>query len=89
MDEEGLPELSDKEATAIATYIAYVQKFKEGLITNNANIIQASALLKQQWLQQCDQARVQYLNQNAMNNILQVKGSWDRARYSKSYKPMR
>jgi hypothetical protein len=37
-DEEGLPELSDKEATAIATYIAYVTKFREGLITNNAAI---------------------------------------------------
>jgi hypothetical protein len=35
-DEDGLPELTDKEATAIATYIAYVTKFKEGLITNNA-----------------------------------------------------
>jgi len=36
-DEEGLPEITDKEATAIATYIAYVMKLKEGLATNNAN----------------------------------------------------
>jgi hypothetical protein len=34
-DEDGLPELSDKEALAISTYIAYIMKFKEGLITNN------------------------------------------------------
>jgi hypothetical protein len=38
-DEEGLPELTDKEATAIATYIAYILKFKEALITNNAGIM--------------------------------------------------
>jgi hypothetical protein len=30
-DEEGLPELTDKEAMAIATYIAYILKYKEGL----------------------------------------------------------
>ena len=40
MDEDGLPQLTDKEATAIATYIAYVLKFKEGLVTNNNAIIQ-------------------------------------------------
>jgi len=39
MDDEGLPKLTDKEATAIASYIAYVVKFKEGLQTNNTNII--------------------------------------------------
>jgi len=38
-DDEGLPKLTDKEATAIATYIAYVIKFKEGLITNNQAIV--------------------------------------------------
>lgn len=89
MDDDGLPELTDKEATAIATYIAYITKFKEGLITNNPNIIQQSSLLKAQWLQQCDQARVTYLNQNDMNNILDVKNSFDRANYNKSYKPIR
>jgi hypothetical protein len=34
--------LSDKEASAIATYIAYVTKFKEGLRTNNGDIIKMS-----------------------------------------------
>ena len=46
MDEEGLPEVSDKEAQAIATYIAYITKFKEGLITNNAAITNQANLLK-------------------------------------------
>lgn len=89
MDEDGLPELSDKEATAIATYIAYVTKFKEGLLTNNGNITNQATLLKNMWNQQCDQARTTYLNQNDMNNILEIKNSFDRAWYGKSYKPLR
>lgn len=88
-DEEGLPELTDKEATAIATYIAYILKFKEALITNNAGIMQQATLLKAQWLQQCDQARIKYLNQNDFNNIIEIAHSWDRARYGKSFKPIR
>lgn len=90
MDEDGLPELTDKEASAIATYIAWVKKFKEGLITNNQGILQQAALLKQQWLQQCDQARVTYLNQNDFNNIIDIINSWDRPRYNKTgVKPIR
>jgi len=54
MDDDGLPQLTDKEATAIAKYIAYVKKYKEGLVTNNMNIINLANTLKQQWLQQCD-----------------------------------
>lgn len=82
-DEEGLPKLTDAEANAIATYIAYVTKYKEGLITNNTNIINLANSLKANWLQQCDQARVTYLNQNDFNNILDVKYSWDRHSYGK------
>lgn len=88
-DEDGLPELSDKEALAISTYIAYVMKFKEGLITNNQNIINQANLLYSLWNKQCDQARVSYLNQNDMNDILEIKTSWDRKSYGKSYKPIR
>lgn len=89
VDEEGLPELTDKEATAIATYLAYVTKFKEGLITNNGDIIKAAGMLKQTWDKQCDQARITYLNQNDMNNIIDITNSWNRARYSKGgYKPI-
>lgn len=47
LDDEGLPELTDKEALAIATYCAYVTKFKEGLMTNNGNIVQLANTLKQ------------------------------------------
>ena len=47
MDGDGLPELSDKEANAIATYIAYVDKYKEGLKTNNGGLIQLAKDLEQ------------------------------------------
>lgn len=88
-DEEGLPELTDKEATAIATYIAYVTKFKEGLVTNNTVTINLAQSLNSTWLKQCDQARVTYLNQNDMNDILNIKSNWDRHNYGYSYKPIR
>ena len=88
-DEDGLPELTDKEATAIATYIAYVTKYKEGLITNNTVTINLAQSLNNIWLKQCDQARVTYLNQNDMNDILNVKSNWDRHNYGYSYKPIR
>lgn len=87
-DEDGLPELTDKEANAIATYIAYVTKYKEGLVTNNTVIINLAKSLKADWLQQCDQARVTHLSQNDMNEILNVKDSWNRHSYGFSYKPI-
>lgn len=89
MDEEGLPMLTDKEAKAIATYIAYVEKYKEGLKTNNTVIINLATSLENKWLKQCDQARVGKLSQNDMNEILNIKNSWDRSNYGLSYKPMR
>ena len=88
-DEEGLPELTDKEASAIATYIAYVVKFKEGLKTNNGDMIKMSQMLEGKWQKQCDQARVKKLSQNDMNSILEVGASWDRKRFGFGYKPLR
>lgn len=88
-DEEGLPQLSDKEALAIATYIAYVIKFREGLQTNNAAITNQAIQLQALWNKQCDQARVSYLNQNSMDQILEIKSSWDRKSYGKGFKPIR
>lgn len=90
LDEDGLPKLTDKEALAIATYCAYVSKFKEGLMTNNGNIIQTANVLKHQWNVQCDQARVsEYINQNEMDQILEAKSNWNRKLHNKSYKPVR
>lgn len=89
MDEDGLPYLSDKEARAIATYLAYTQKYKEGLKTNNTVIINLATNLENKWLKQCDQARVSKLSQNDMNQILNIKSSWDRPNYGMSFKPIR
>lgn len=90
LDDDGLPEITDKEAIAIATYVAYVQKFKQGLITNNAAITNMANLLKSEWLRYCDAARIpDYISQNDMNEILDVKFRWDRKAYNHSYKPLR
>lgn len=90
LDDEGLPELNDKEALAIATYCAYIKKFKEGLMTNNPNIIQMSQLLEQKWYRYCDAARVpQHIDQNDMNEILDAKSNWNRKIFNKSYKPIK
>jgi len=42
--------LTDKEANAIATYIAYIDKYKEGLKTNNGDLIKLAATLEAKWL---------------------------------------
>ena len=87
LDDDGLPEISDKEAIAIATYCAYATKFKEGMMTNNAGILSIAEMLKQKWNVQCDQARVSsYINQNEMDKILNAKSSWNRKIYNKSFK---
>lgn len=86
-DEEGLPEITDKEALAIATYCAYVLKFKEGIRTNNANMIKFAQELNRQWLTRADQARNDYyLSQNEWDQILDAKTSWNRKSYGKSLK---
>lgn len=90
LDDTGLPQLTNKEALAIATYCAYITKFKEGLRTNNNTIIQMANMLEQKWRVQCDQARVpEEVTQNEWDNILDAKSSWDRKIYKKSYKPIR
>ncbi len=87
LDDDGLPEITDKEAIAIATYCAYVIKYKEGLKTNNPNIIQLAETLRQKWLLQVDQARTDYyMSQNEWDQILDAKTDWNRKQFNKSYK---
>lgn len=87
LDEDGLPEITDKEALALATYCAYISKFKEGIMTNNPNIIELANSLKQQWSVQCDQARTdQYLSQNEWDEILDARTNWNRKVHTKSFK---
>lgn len=87
LDSEGLPEINNKEAIAIADYIAYTIKYKEAIKTNNANTLQIANQLKQQWLFHCDAARVpEHVSQNEMDSILDAQTTWDRKMYGKSYK---
>lgn len=89
LDEDGLPEINDKEAIAIAEYIAYVIKYKEAIRTNNKNVLQMAQELKQQWLFHCDAARVpEHISQNEMDQILNANTSWARKTYGDSYKPI-
>ena len=86
-DETGLPFLNEKEKFAIATYCAYADFFKRGLMTKDTGTLNVAAVLKQDWLKACDQARIPtHLSQNAMNEILDVMSSWDRKVYNQSYK---
>lgn len=86
LDDDGLPRISDKEAVAMATFCAYITKYKEGLKTMNAAIIQMAESLNAKWLLQCDQARIMHLTQNDFDEILDAKTCWGRKQYRKSFK---
>lgn len=87
LDDNGLPELTDKEATALATYVAYIQKFKEGIQANNATLLSVAQTLKAKWDLQCDQARVGYtMSQNEYDQILDAKTMWCRKQHNRSFK---
>ncbi len=89
LDDNGLPQINDKEAIAIAEYIAYVTKYKEAIRTNNQAILLMAKELKQQWLFHCDAARVsEYVSQNEMDAILDSISSGNRKTYGRSYKPI-
>ena len=90
LGEEGLPQITESEALAIACYIAYVKLFKEGIATRNNNTIQIAQLMQADWLKKCDAARVpDHIDQNTINDVLEVKSSWDRKIFNKSYKPVK
>lgn len=87
VDEEGLPQITDKEARALATYCAWITKYKEAMTTNNPQLLTLATSLQQQWLIQCDQARVdRYLSQNEWDQILDVRASHTRKQYGRSLK---
>ena len=88
LDEDDLPLINDKEAVAIADYIAYTVKYKEALRSNNSAVFQMAQTIKRQWLIHCDAARVpEYVNQNEMNDLLEVASSHNRKVHGRSYKP--
>lgn len=88
LDEDDLPIINDKEAIAIADYIAYTVKYKEALRSNNQTILQMAQTIKKQWLIHCDAARVpEYVSQNEMDDLLEVTSSYNRKVHGRSYKP--
>lgn len=88
LDEDDLPLINDKEAIAIADYIAYTIKYKEALRSNNQAVFQMAQHIKKQWQVHCDAARVpEYVNQNEVDDMLEVMSSYNRKLYGKSYKP--
>lgn len=90
LDDVGLPKITDKEAMAIAAYIAYVVKFKEGLVQGNPNSMKVAEYLKAEWLKLCDRARVpEEMSQNEWDEILDAKNSWDRKIQNRTYKPIK
>ena len=86
VDDNGLPKINEKEALALATYCAYVVKYREGLETNNFNLIKLAQDLEDKWKRRCNQARVQYMSQNEFDQILDAKTSWARKQHNRSLK---
>ena len=88
LDEDDLPLINDKEAIAIADYIAYTIKYKEALRSNNQAVFQMAQTIKKQWMIHCDAARVpEYVSQNEVNDLLDVMSSHNRKVHGRSYKP--
>ena len=88
LDEDDLPLINDKEAIAIADYIAYTVKYKEALRSNNSAVFQMAQTIKKQWMIHCDAARVpEYVSQNEVNDLLDVMSSHNRKVHGRSYKP--
>lgn len=88
VDEDGLPYINDKEKEAIACFVAFTEKFRQGWSSNNPNLIQMAQVLEQNWKRLCDQARVPVqFTQNEMNQILDAAVSANRKIFGKSFKP--
>lgn len=92
VDKDNLPMITEKEALAIAAYIAYRMQFKKGLVTQNGNSVQLAQLLQQEWERACAQARIifrdkgDYISDNELNEIMDTMISWERKSYGKTAK---
>lgn len=89
LDEEGFPFLTYKEVEAIATYCAYVETRKQGMISKDRSTLEVSQILKQEWERSCAHARSpEFINQNEWNDLLEAKNTWDRKKFNVSFKPL-
>lgn len=85
-EETGLPLVNDKELTAIATFVAYASLYRDGIKKRDANTIKLAQTVKEDWLRACNAARIpEHMSQNDMDAILEVKTSWNRKQYGKSF----
>lgn len=90
VDDTGLPFLNFKEVDAISKYCAFVHLQKQAMITKDQAMAQIAMMMRQQWQFSVEDARSPiYLNQNDMDNLLNVKSSWDRKRFGLSFKVIR
>lgn len=90
LDEDGLPKLNVKEVDAIAAYVAYAYTFKHAMMTRDQSTMQLSQILEQKWLKLCDHARTpMHMSQNDFDAIGDVRQSWDRKMFGKSFKPIK
>lgn len=89
-DCDDLPLINKKEIDAIACYCAYSTFFKQSLMTRDQSTFQMAQVLEQKWQKLCDHARTpMHMSQNDFDAIGDIKSSWDRKTYGKSFKPMR
>ena len=73
VDDEGLPLINQRELRAIATFVAYISLYKEALKKSDANKMKLAMVVKEDWLRQCNIARVkEHFSQNDMDRILDV-----------------
>ena len=87
LEDGELPMLNTKEVDAVACYCAYVDKRKRALQNNDGNLFQIAQQLEAEWNRLCDRARVpESMSQNDFDRIGDVKTSWDRKTYGKSFK---
>lgn len=88
-EDSGLPLVTEKEAQAIAAFIAYTALYKDGIQRRDMNSINLAKDIYNNWLRLCNRARViDEFSDNDLDKILDAKTNWNRKVYSKSYTPV-
>lgn len=88
-EDSGLPLVTEKEAQAIAAYIAYAFLYKDGIRRRDGNMINLAQDLYNKWLRLCNRARItDEFSDNDLDKILDAKTSWNRKAYSKTFTPV-
>lgn len=86
VDDEGFPQLTQKESEAIAWYLLYLDLHKRKLAKQ---AIDPNDMMraKMEWTRACGDARVpEYINQNVIDTVLNVMNSHNRKMYNRPFK---